>query len=80
MTVAGMDAYFWKYAKKKLLYTPLDDFLRFDIKRKKYFMQSDKAWKFNKEILNHLDGIIPSYMSIKFAIAEKQKNALIQFQ
>ena len=59
MTAAGSDAYYWKYANKKMLYSPLDDSLRFDIKKNKYFMQSDKAWKFNKEILNHLNGIIP---------------------
>lgn len=59
MTAAGSDAYYWKYANKKMLYSPIDDFLRFDIKKNKYYMQSEKAWRFNKKILNYLDGIIP---------------------
>ena len=76
MTVAGMDAYFWKYANKKLLYTPLNDFLRFDIKRNKYFMQSDKAWKFNQEILNYLDGIIPIIYEYQICYSGKTKKLM----
>jgi len=76
MTATGMDAYIWKYANKKLLYTPLNDFLRFDIKKNKYFMQSDKAWKFNKEIINHLDGIIPTLYEYQICYTEETKKIM----
>ena len=59
MTAAGMDAFFWKFSDEKLLYSPCEDFLKYDVKKKTYYMQSKKAWEFNNQILEHIDGIIP---------------------
>ncbi len=56
---AGSDAYFWKYGKNELRYTPLDDFLKYDLKSDNYYMQTKKAFKYNRRIVEASNGLIP---------------------
>lgn len=60
LTAGGDDAYFWQIARYKLKNMPFDDFLKYDLKKQKYFMESKKAFKFNKFIADMADGIIPN--------------------
>lgn len=59
MLAAGDDAFFWKYGRKNLKYGPFDDFLKYDLRSDKYYMQKDKAYNFNKHVACKVDGIIP---------------------
>ena len=56
---AGSDAYFWRKGRKRLRYGPFDDTLKYDIKADSFYMQSDKAFKYNKKIVETSDGLIP---------------------
>ncbi len=56
---AGDDAYFWRDGRKLLKYGPFDDFLKFDSMSDKYYLETDKAFSYNKKILNSSNGIIP---------------------
>lgn len=56
---AGSDAYFWRHGRKELKYGPFDDFLKYDVKSEKYYMERDDAYAYNKKIVESSDGIIP---------------------
>ena len=56
---AGDDAYFWRYGRKTLKYGPFDDFLKFDLGKSFYFMESEESFAFNKKLVNSSNGVIP---------------------
>ncbi len=56
---AGSDAYFWQNGRKKLEYGPFEDTLKYDIKAKKFYMQTGKSYKYNQKIVEQSDGLIP---------------------
>ncbi|MDB2549240.1 hypothetical protein N9X44_00725 [Porticoccaceae bacterium] len=56
---AGSDAYFWRHGREKLKYGPFDDFLKYDVKSSTFYMESDKAYAYNKKIVDSSDGVIP---------------------
>ena len=56
---AGSDAFFWKYGKKTMRYSPFKDWLKYDIKKDSYYMQSKKAFNYNNRILKTSNGVIP---------------------
>mgnify|MGYP003116329612 CR=1 FL=1 len=56
---AGDDAYFWKFGRKSLSYGPFDDFLKYDLKYKEYYMDSEWAFRFNSWLVNRSRGVIP---------------------
>ncbi|OCA56612.1 glycosyltransferase [Photorhabdus namnaonensis] len=59
LLAAGDDALFWKVARKKLKYGPFDDFLKYDLKKKNFEMDSNKAYIRNQYIAENVKGIIP---------------------
>lgn len=59
MLAAGDDAYFWRYGRKYLKYGPFDDFLKYDLKSKKFYMESDSSLDFNNRLVDLVDGVIP---------------------
>ena len=59
LSAAGDDAYFWRFGKNKLPYGPFDDVLKYDEKTPSYFMESDKSFEYNNDIIDHCRGIIP---------------------
>jgi hypothetical protein len=57
---AGDDSYFWKFGRKKLLYGPFDDYLKYDRNDElSFYMETSRAFKINKYIADSCDGIIP---------------------
>lgn len=56
---AGDDAYFWRAGRKRLEYGPFDDFLKYDEKSEVYFMESDKARRYNDFVVENVNKIIP---------------------
>ncbi|WP_133013464.1 glycosyltransferase [Marinomonas flavescens] len=56
---AGDDAFFWKYGRKALEYGPFDDFLKYDLNSDRFYMETDKAFDFNKRMLEKSNGLIP---------------------
>ncbi len=56
---AGDDAYFWRYSRKILRYSPLDDYLKYDVKEKSFYMESDKSLEWNNYIVSISNGVIP---------------------
>ncbi|WP_127904113.1 glycosyltransferase [Solirhodobacter olei] len=59
MLGAGDDAYFWKHGRRILPYGPFDDFLKYDLKSDRYYMDTEWAYRFNKSLLEKSCGIIP---------------------
>lgn len=56
---AGSDAYFWKYGRERLEYGPFEDFLKYDKKAISSYLEDEKLFNLNKEIVDLSDGIIP---------------------
>lgn len=59
MLAAGSDAFCMRYALPKLRYSPLADFLKYDIKKDTYYMQSQRALEYNQWMVDLVDGVIP---------------------
>jgi hypothetical protein len=59
MLGAGDDAYFWRISREKLKYGPFQDYLKYDLKASKCYMESDNSFEFNKWLLELSDGVIP---------------------
>lgn len=59
LSAAGDDAFFWRKARRIMRYGPFDDFLKYDIKRDDFFMNSDRALRFNEWVAGRVSGIIP---------------------
>jgi hypothetical protein len=59
MLAAGSDAYYWRYGKKYLRYGPFNDYLKYDAKRSSIYLQSKKAFSFNKKIASICNLVIP---------------------
>jgi hypothetical protein len=59
LSAAGDDAYFWRFGKNKLPYGPFNDVLKYDEKSTSYFMESDKSFEHNNNIIEYCRGIIP---------------------
>lgn len=59
ITAAGDDAYFWRHGRRSLAYGPFDDFLKYDIKKRTYFMEHRRTFNFNEWIVGRSSGIIP---------------------
>lgn len=59
ISAAGDDAYFWRNGRASLKYGPFEDFLKYDIKKADYFMSSESAYRFNEELVERSNGVIP---------------------
>jgi glycosyltransferase involved in cell wall biosynthesis len=59
LSAAGDDSFYWKYGREILKYGPFNSSLRYDIKQKKFWMESVKSFKFNQKLADRVDGIIP---------------------
>lgn len=59
LSAAGDDSFYWKFTRNKLDYGPFDDFLKYDLKKKSFFMESRKALDFNKWVIEKSVGVIP---------------------
>ena len=59
LLAAGDDAYFWKYGRTYLKYSPHEEFLKFDRKKTTFYMESEKSFRFNDFIAKRVKGVIP---------------------
>lgn len=59
ISAAGDDAFFWRNGREMLRYGPFDDFLKYDIRKKDFFMSKEKSYKFNEWLVERSDGVIP---------------------
>lgn len=59
ISAAGDDAYFWRYSRNYLKYSPLNDYLKYDVKSKYYYMESEESLKWNNYIISLSNGVIP---------------------
>lgn len=73
MLGAGDDAFFWRYARKSLDYGPFDDFLEYDLKSKEFYLQTEKALLYNKQIVELVRGIIPIMYEYEVAYSDCDK-------
>lgn len=73
MSAAGDDAFFWTVGRARLAYGPFDDYLKFDIKKKKYWMESRKAISFNKWMVDQVDGVIPIMYEYEISYSDQPK-------
>lgn len=78
MLAAGDDAYFWKYGRKKLAYGPFEDFLKYDINQNDFYLNTEKSFIFNREILKKFHGIIPIMYEyeISYETCDKRLNTI----
>jgi len=59
LSAAGDDAYFWRYSREILKYSPLDDYLKYDVKSSSFYMESDASLTWNHYMVKLSDGVIP---------------------
>jgi hypothetical protein len=59
LSAAGDDSFFWTKGRKALLYSPFEDFLKYDEKSNYYYMENQKMISLNEHIANKVNGIIP---------------------
>lgn len=59
MSAAGDDAYFWRYGRKRLKYSPFDDYLKYDVKKDHHILESKRLFDFNSSLVEKSRGIIP---------------------
>lgn len=72
---AGEDSFFWRYGRSKLDYGPFDDFLRYDLKKEHYYIDSEKSFNFNLKLIKKIRGIIP--VMYEFEISYKNIDNLL---
>ncbi len=75
MSAAGDDSFFWRYSKEALAYGPFNDYLLYDLKRKSYYMESQKCYDFNSDAVAISDGIIP--IMYEYEVAYKNHSKLL---
>lgn len=79
LLAAGSDSYFWRYGRKELEYGPFEDFLKFDLKKKSHYMDSEESFAFNTKLVNLSNGVIPimhEYEVSYKALQEKRLNSI----
>ena len=59
LLAAGSDAYFWRNGRKNLRYGPFNENLKYDLKAKTFYMESDKSFLYNTKMVEISDGVIP---------------------
>tara|TARA_A100001015_G_scaffold300918_1_gene387028 strand:+ start:1023 stop:2084 length:1062 start_codon:yes stop_codon:yes gene_type:complete len=73
LSAAGMDAYYWQHAGKKLKYTPFKDHLTYDLKKPTSIFETPSALNFNKSVANICDGIIPNNFEYECGYRHEEK-------
>ncbi|MGV8002186.1 hypothetical protein QPK14_08750 [Photorhabdus temperata subsp. temperata] len=59
LLAAGDDAYFWKFGRKKLKYSGLNDYLKYDLKKDNHYMEKETSFTFNQWLAKNVNGVIP---------------------
>ena len=59
LSAAGSDPVYWQLGRRRLPYGPFDDYLKYDIKKPAHKFQSAKYLRWNYDIAELFDGIIP---------------------
>lgn len=59
LAAAGDDAFFWRHSRAQLRYGPFDDFLKYDLKASIYYLQRDRMYRWNQEVLDMVEHVIP---------------------
>ncbi|KQB03559.1 glycosyltransferase [Vibrio metoecus] len=59
LLAAGTDSFYLKYAREKMKYTPIDDYLKFDYKKSRHQYEKLNYFSFNKWFASKVNGIIP---------------------
>jgi glycosyltransferase involved in cell wall biosynthesis len=59
LITAGNDSFYCRYGCKRLRYHPLDDYLKYDLKKKFFYAEKDKYLNINKMIAEKVNGVIP---------------------
>jgi glycosyltransferase involved in cell wall biosynthesis len=59
ISAAGDDAFFWRHGRQRLKYGPFDDSLKYDSKSKSNYLETESAYRFNKNLVENSNGIIP---------------------
>jgi glycosyltransferase involved in cell wall biosynthesis len=70
---AGDDAYLWRYARKHLKYSFLEDFLKYDLKQETFYMESNKSFSFNNFVLEQTRGVIPIMFEYEVCYKDNSK-------
>jgi hypothetical protein len=70
MLACGDDAYFWRYGRMRLRYGPFDDFLKYDLRAERYYMEDEASLRFNREAVARMRGIIPIMYEYEVSYAE----------
>ncbi|MDX3775768.1 hypothetical protein QE250_16775, partial [Chromatiaceae bacterium AAb-1] len=59
LLAAGSDAFYWRFADRKLRYTPHADYLKYDKNSSSHVLQSEMNYRFNRFVVSKCDGVIP---------------------
>jgi len=70
MLACGDDAYFWRFGRRALRYSPFADSLKYDLKAESFYMEGDAAFRFNRSTLNVVRGVIPVMYEYEVSYAD----------
>lgn len=70
---AGDDAYFWRFGRYRMEYSPFDDFLKYDMKSDSHFLMNEEAFQFNERVLNMSNGLIPIMYEYEVSYKDEPK-------
>ena len=73
ISACGSDAYYWQISRKKLKYGPFEDTKIYDHKKKHIFLESKKAFDFNKRVIENSNGVIPVMYDYKCGYEKEKK-------
>ena len=70
---AGSDAFFWRHGRERLKYGPFEEFLKYDVQAKTFYMEGGRAYEYNKKIVEMSDGLIPVMYEYEVSYADSGK-------
>ena len=70
---AGSDAFYWKFGRELMEYGPFEDYLKYDLKKEKSYLQNKSSYDFNKKILDKSNGIIPIMYDYEISYSKESK-------
>ncbi|MEL7001536.1 MAG: glycosyltransferase [Bacteroidota bacterium] len=76
LVTAAMDAYFWRFAKEYLAYTPYNEMRKYDWDNFLDFKFTDRAFDFNTYVADQVNGIIAIMYDYEVSYSKRYRDKL----
>ena len=71
LIAAGTDSFYLKYGRERLIYSPIPDYLKYDLKKKRHKYERKHYFSFNNWVADTVDGIIPVMHEYEICYSDK---------